>query len=122
MLLCPSTLCPSLEDTSTRSGDCFARNFIVDWRWLLESNLLHMLVVREGLDDWDNLGKCIQKFFPVMVGGKKNTLKKLNFATMKSAESVAKRIQLNHQYTFFQNVLQWQTQEWGYLMTPIRGN
>ena len=54
-----------------------------------------------------------------MAGGK-NTLKELISATIISAESVAKRTQLNHQYTFSQNVLQWQTQEWGCLMTPFQ--
>ena len=38
---------------------------------------------------------------------------------MKSADSVVKRAQRNHQYTFSQNVLQWQTQDRGYLITPF---
>ena len=42
----------NFQDTSTRSGDCFARNFIVDWRWWLESILQQMVMVREGMDDW----------------------------------------------------------------------
>ena len=41
---------------------------------------------------------------PAMDGGKNTLIQLTSVATM-SADSVAKKVQLNHQYTFFQNVL-----------------
>ena len=48
----------------------------------------------------ENLGKSIQVFFPAMDGGK-NTLTQQTLVATISADSVAKRVHLNLQYTFF---------------------
>ena len=66
----------------------------------------------------ENLGKSIQFFFFSHGWWKKTLIQLTSVATM-SADCVAKRVQLNHQYTFFQNVLHSLIPEWGCLTTPI---